>query len=118
MNRAVGETQRRLRHEIRRRLRRNELSDFVNINNRNGKIAMKLDEGDGIVGVQVATEKDDVLLTTRGGKCIRFAVGDVRVQGSRLHWACAASSSRPATTSSASRCSAIPARRLPKRAPI
>jgi DNA gyrase subunit A len=59
-------------------VRRNELSDFVNIN-RNGKIAMKLGEGDGIVGVQVATEKDDVLLTTRGGKCIRFAVGDVRV---------------------------------------
>jgi DNA gyrase subunit A len=59
-------------------VRRNELSDFVNIN-RNGKIAMKLDAGDGIVGVQVATEKDDVLLTTRGGKCIRFAVGDVRV---------------------------------------
>jgi DNA gyrase subunit A len=59
-------------------VRRNELSDFVNIN-RNGKIAMKLAAGDGIVGVQVCTEHDDVLLTTRGGKCIRFAVGDVRV---------------------------------------
>ena len=59
-------------------VRRNELSDFVNIN-RNGKIAMKLEPGDGIVGVQVSTEKDDVLLTTRGGKCIRFPVGDVRV---------------------------------------
>jgi DNA gyrase subunit A len=59
-------------------VRRNELSDFVNIN-RNGKIAMKLAASDGIVGVQVCTERDDVLLTTRGGKCIRFAVGDVRV---------------------------------------
>jgi len=59
-------------------VRRNELSDFVNIN-RNGKIAMKLEEGDGIVGVQVCTDGHDVLLTTRGGKCIRFAVGDVRV---------------------------------------
>jgi DNA gyrase subunit A len=59
-------------------VRRNELSDFVNIN-RNGKIAMKLDPSDGIVGVQVCTERDDVLLTTRGGKCIRFPVGDVRV---------------------------------------
>ncbi|HEX3809431.1 MAG TPA: DNA gyrase subunit A [Rhizomicrobium sp.] len=59
-------------------VRRNELSDFVNIN-RNGKIAMKLEAGDGIVGVQVATEQDDILLTTRGGKCIRFAVSDVRV---------------------------------------
>ncbi len=59
-------------------VRRNELSDFVNIN-RNGKIAMKLEEGDGIVGVQVCTEDDDILLTTRGGKCIRFPVGDVRV---------------------------------------
>ncbi len=59
-------------------VRRNELSDFANIN-RNGKIAMKLSPGDGIVGVQICTEKDDVLLTTRSGKCIRFAVTDVRV---------------------------------------
>jgi DNA gyrase subunit A len=59
-------------------VRRNELSDFVNIN-RNGKIAMKLDPGNGIVGVQVCTDRDDVLLTTRAGKCIRFALTDVRV---------------------------------------
>ena len=59
-------------------VRRNELSDFVNIN-KSGKIAMKLEEGDGIVDVQICTENDDVLLTTRGGKCIRFAVTDVRV---------------------------------------
>ena len=59
-------------------VRRNELSDFVNIN-RNGKIAMKLDAGDGIVGVEVCTDQDDVLLTTALGKCIRFALTDVRV---------------------------------------
>ena len=59
-------------------VRRNELSDFVNIN-RNGKIAMKLEPGDKILNVQICTEHDDVLLTTRLGKCIRFAVTDVRV---------------------------------------
>jgi DNA gyrase subunit A len=63
-------------------VRRNELSDFVNIN-RNGKIAMKLDDGDGIVGVQICTDRDDVLLTTRAGKCIRFALSDLRVFASR-----------------------------------
>jgi DNA gyrase subunit A len=63
-------------------VRRNELSDFVNIN-RNGKIAMKLDEGDGIVGVQICTDLDSVLLTTRAGKCIRFALSDLRVFASR-----------------------------------
>jgi DNA gyrase subunit A len=59
-------------------VRRNELSDFVNIN-RSGKIAMKLEPGDKILNVQICTEQDDVLLTTRLGKCIRFAVTDVRV---------------------------------------
>jgi len=59
-------------------VRRNELSDFVNIN-RNGKIAMKLEPGDGIVGVQVCTDRDDVLLTTKLGKAIRFPLTDVRV---------------------------------------
>ncbi|MEJ1968849.1 MAG: DNA gyrase subunit A [Rhizomicrobium sp.] len=63
-------------------VRRNELSDFVNIN-RNGKIAMKLEGGDGIVGVQTCTDQDDVLLTTRGGKCIRFGMSDLRVFASR-----------------------------------
>jgi DNA gyrase subunit A len=59
-------------------VRRNELSDFASIN-RNGKIAMKLEDGDRIVGVEVCTDRDDVLLTTRAGKCIRFALTDVRV---------------------------------------
>ncbi len=60
-------------------VRRNLLSDFVNIN-RNGKIAMKLEAtGDGIVGVSTCTEQDDVLLTSKLGKCIRFPLTDVRI---------------------------------------
>jgi DNA gyrase subunit A len=59
-------------------VRRNELSDFVTIN-RNGKIAMKLEDKDGIVGVQICTAEDDVLLTTRNGKCIRFAMDEIRI---------------------------------------
>ena len=59
-------------------VRRNELSDFESIN-RAGKIAMKLDEGDQIAGVEICTRSDDVQLTTALGQCIRFAVDDVRV---------------------------------------
>jgi DNA gyrase subunit A len=63
---------------IRGTVRRNSLADFVEIN-KNGKIAMKLDEGDSIVGVETCSANDDVLLTTSGGRAIRFEVGDVRV---------------------------------------
>jgi DNA gyrase subunit A len=64
-------------------VRRNKLSDFVQIN-RNGKIAMKLDEGDSIVGVGVCNaEVNDVLLTTALGRCIRFPVDEVRVFAGR-----------------------------------
>ncbi|HWK95753.1 MAG TPA: DNA gyrase subunit A [Pseudolabrys sp.] len=59
-------------------VRRNKLSDFVEVR-RSGIIAMKLADGEGIVGVQICTEKDDVLLTSSGGQCIRFAVPEVRV---------------------------------------
>jgi DNA gyrase subunit A len=59
-------------------VRRNEISDFEQIN-RAGKIAMKLDEGDMIAGVEICTEADDVLLTTAQGQCIRFPVTEVRV---------------------------------------
>src|SRR5689334_1677842 len=59
-------------------VRRNKLSGFSDVR-RSGIIAMKLDEGDAIVDVQICTEKDDVLLTAAGGQCIRFAVSDVRV---------------------------------------
>jgi len=59
-------------------VRRNELTDFVDVR-ANGKIAMKLGEGDSIVGVDTCTMHDDVLLTTAYGRCIRFSVGNVRV---------------------------------------
>ena len=63
-------------------VRRNKLSDFVQVN-RNGKIAMKPDEGDGIVEVQICSEDDDILLTTANAQCIRFPVTDVRVFSGR-----------------------------------
>jgi DNA gyrase subunit A len=60
-------------------VRRNKLSDFVQVN-RNGKIAMKFDEeGDAILAVETCTENDDVLLIADSGQCIRFNVADVRV---------------------------------------
>ncbi|HKQ95746.1 MAG TPA: DNA gyrase subunit A [Aestuariivirgaceae bacterium] len=59
-------------------VRRNELSDFVDIR-RTGKIAMKLEDGDQLTGVDICSESDDVILTTAQGQCIRFAVSDVRV---------------------------------------
>ena len=64
-------------------VRRNKLSDFIGIK-RNGKIAMKLDEGDAIVGVGVCNaDQNDILLTTALGRCIRFAVDEVRVFAGR-----------------------------------
>ena len=59
-------------------VRRNKLSDFVDVRP-SGIIAMKLEDGESIVDVQICTEKDDVLLTANGGQCIRFAVPEVRV---------------------------------------
>jgi DNA gyrase subunit A len=63
-------------------IRRNELSDFVDVK-ANGKIAMKLEDGDRLIGVGVCTEANDILLAARSGKAIRFAVGDVRVFAGR-----------------------------------
>ncbi len=59
-------------------IRRNSLMDFVNVQS-NGKIAMKLDEDDKLINVRICDENDDIMLATRGGKCIRFPVTDVRV---------------------------------------
>ena len=64
-------------------VRRNKLSDFVQVN-RNGKIAMKLDdENDSILNVETCSEDHDILLTTALGQCIRFSAGDVRVFAGR-----------------------------------
>ncbi|MEQ1653832.1 MAG: DNA gyrase subunit A [Hyphomicrobium sp.] len=56
-------------------IRRNALTDFESIN-RNGKIAMKLDEGDRIVQVAIARPEDDVMLTSAEGQCVRFLISD------------------------------------------
>ena len=58
-------------------VRRNSLADFTRIN-RNGKIAMKPGEDDGIVDVRLCTEDDDILLTTAMGKALRCRVTDIR----------------------------------------
>jgi DNA gyrase subunit A len=63
-------------------VRRNKLSDFVEVR-RSGMIAMKLGEGEGILGVETCTEADDVILTTPQGRCIRFPVPEVRVFAGR-----------------------------------
>jgi DNA gyrase subunit A len=66
-------------------VRRNSLSDFVDVR-ANGKIAMKFegeDADDRLIAVATCTENDDVLLTTRNGKAIRFPIGDVRVFAGR-----------------------------------
>ncbi|BAF88326.1 DNA gyrase subunit A [Azorhizobium caulinodans ORS 571] len=59
-------------------VRRNALADFSQVN-RNGKIAMKLEEGEQIASVQLCNEHQDVLLTTANGACIRFPVPEVRL---------------------------------------
>ncbi|NBB50375.1 DNA gyrase subunit A [Rhizobium sp. CRIBSB] len=59
-------------------VRRNKLSDFATVN-RAGKIAMKLEDGDHMVGVALCTGEDDILLTTALGRAIRFKADDVRV---------------------------------------
>ena len=59
-------------------VRRNKLSDFAGVN-RAGKIAMKLEDGDSMVGVALCTADDDVMLTTALGRAIRFKADDVRV---------------------------------------
>ncbi|MNH48752.1 DNA gyrase subunit A [compost metagenome] len=59
-------------------VRRNKLSDFATVN-RAGKIAMKLEDDDRMVGVAICNADDDILLTTRLGRAIRFKADDVRV---------------------------------------
>ncbi|MBQ8347438.1 MAG: DNA gyrase subunit A [Alphaproteobacteria bacterium] len=63
-------------------VRRIKLSDFVDVK-ANGKIAMKLDEGDTLIDVKICTDDQDVLLAAKAGKSIRFPVSDVRVFSGR-----------------------------------
>ena len=59
-------------------VRKNTLEDFVNINN-SGKIAMKLDEDDKIIGVKICRDDQDIMLSTSLGKCIRFKSKKLRL---------------------------------------
>ncbi len=59
-------------------VRKNTLEDFSNIN-ANGKIAMKLEENDKIVGVKICKEDQDIMLSTKKGKCIRFMSKKLRL---------------------------------------
>ena len=59
-------------------VRKNSLEDFVNVNN-SGKIAMKLDQDDKIVGVKICKDDQDILLSTQFGKCIRFKSKKLRL---------------------------------------
>ncbi len=59
-------------------VRKNTLEDFININN-SGKIAMKLDQDDRIIGVKICGEDEDILLSTQLGKCIRFKSKKLRL---------------------------------------
>ncbi len=64
-------------------VRRNKLSDFLNIR-QNGKIAMKFEEqGEELIAVSSCRDEDDVFLTLKSGRCIRFKVDEVRVFQSR-----------------------------------
>jgi DNA gyrase subunit A len=63
-------------------IRRNDFSDFENIR-ANGKIAMKLDEGESLISVMLCNENQDVFLSTYRGRCIRFPVSEIRVFASR-----------------------------------
>ena len=60
------------------KIRKNSLEDFSSINS-SGKIAMKLDNNDKIVGVKICKENQDIILSTKFGKCIRFESGKLRI---------------------------------------
>ncbi|MGB9154681.1 MAG: DNA gyrase subunit A [Alphaproteobacteria bacterium] len=63
-------------------VRRNQLSDFSNVR-ASGIIAMKLEDGERLISVNTCSPQDDVLLATKQGKAIRFAVDDIRVFAGR-----------------------------------
>ena len=60
------------------KIRKNDLKDFSSINT-SGKIAMKLDTNDKIIGVKICKDDQDIILSTRHGKCIRFEAKKLRV---------------------------------------
>ncbi len=63
-------------------VRRNSMDQFADIRS-SGKIAMKLEGDDALIGVNLCEEKNDILLSTKNGKCIRFPVSKLRIFQSR-----------------------------------
>lgn len=63
-------------------VRRNKLKDFINIQS-NGKIAIKLEGNEQLVGVSICDDNKDILLATHLGKCVRFPISDLRVFSGR-----------------------------------
>ena len=63
-------------------VRRNSLEDFKSVQS-NGKIAMKLQDDDKIIGVKLCYPEDHILLAAKNGRCVRFPVEAVRVFKSR-----------------------------------
>ncbi len=63
-------------------VRRSDLSDFHHVM-KNGKIAMRLEEGDSLVGVKVCDDANHILLAAKSGKCLRFPVEGLRIIKSR-----------------------------------
>ncbi len=63
-------------------IRRNKLSDFINIK-ASGKIAMKLEGDEKLISVALCKENMDVMLASKLGKCVRFPIGELRVFSSR-----------------------------------
>ena len=61
-------------------IKRTSVDEFIRINT-NGKIAISLIEGDELIGVQLTSGEDELLMASTGGKCIRFAESDVRATG-------------------------------------
>ncbi|MFT7098952.1 MAG: DNA gyrase subunit A [Rickettsiales bacterium] len=63
-------------------VRRNSMDQFTDIRS-SGKIAMKLDDKQNLIGVALCTEANDIMLSTKSGKCIRFPVSKLRIFQSR-----------------------------------
>ncbi len=61
-------------------IKKTKLEEFEHIN-RNGKIAIRLNEGDSLISVQFTTGADELMIASRGGKCIRFSEENVRSMG-------------------------------------
>ena len=61
-------------------IKKTKVEEFARIN-RNGKIAIKLNEGDELISVQFTTGNDEIMSASRGGKCIRFSESDIRPMG-------------------------------------